>query len=138
MLVSAISSWLIAYLRLSQPQRGTLSPRFPDHDFPVMRTYVWPAAQTPRPPWEYPTPAELVETRLSGLERRCLGIGHRPCLAQRALSQLVRRAAYAVECTGEDFGKDPRSPDVLARYGFGAAPRRGARPVRVRPSRTGC
>src|SRR4051794_19041282 len=48
MLVSATSSWLIAYLRLFRPYRGTQSPPFPDHDFPVMRRCAAPAAQTPR------------------------------------------------------------------------------------------
>src|SRR5216683_810483 len=46
-LLSATSSWLMAHLRLFQPHRGTQSLRFPDHDFPVMRTYAAPAAQTP-------------------------------------------------------------------------------------------
>src|SRR5947207_14340348 len=36
----------MAHLRLFQPQRGTQSLRFPDHDFPVMRTYAALAAQT--------------------------------------------------------------------------------------------
>src|SRR5216683_150555 len=46
-LLSATSSWLMAHLRLFRPHRGTQSLRFPDHNFPVMRTCAAPAAQTP-------------------------------------------------------------------------------------------
>src|SRR5260370_18652047 len=35
--LSATSSWLMAYLRLFRPHRGTQSLRFPDHDLPVRR-----------------------------------------------------------------------------------------------------
>ena len=45
-LLSATSSWLMAYLRLFLPQRGTQSLRFPDHHFPVMRICAAPAGQT--------------------------------------------------------------------------------------------
>src|SRR5262245_13566986 len=45
MLVSATSSWLMTYLRLFRRHRDTQSPRFPDHDFPGMRTCAAPALQ---------------------------------------------------------------------------------------------
>src|SRR5580700_3958159 len=47
-LLSATSSWLMAHLRLFRPHRGTQSLRFPDHNFPVMRTCAALATQTPR------------------------------------------------------------------------------------------
>src|ERR1700720_924003 len=38
----------MAYLQLFRPHSGTQSLRFPDHDFPVIRTCAAPAVHTPR------------------------------------------------------------------------------------------